>query len=39
MLDNLDDLAPDMLWVKFDRTYKAAGDRKGNYTEWVAAHY
>src|SRR3990167_11375172 len=31
LLENPGDLAPDMLWVKFDRAYKEGQTRKGHY--------
>ena len=36
-LETLDDLAPQNLWVKFQKVTEAAQNRKGHYPEWVAA--
>jgi 5-methylcytosine-specific restriction endonuclease McrA len=39
VLENLDDLAPDALWMKFDKTVRDTKTRKGHYCEWVTTHY
>lgn len=37
-LDELGDLAPESLWLKFQKATETAQRAKGSYPEWVAAH-
>ena len=39
IMEDLGDLSPEQLWIKFDRTVKDAQSRKGHYREWVTEHY
>lgn len=38
VIEDLDDLAPDALWNKFDQTVRRASNTKGHYPDWIAAH-
>ena len=39
MLENLDDLSPEALWVKFKKTMNYAQSRQGHYCDWVSERY
>lgn len=39
VMDDLGDLAPEQLYMKFQRTVEKAQQRTGCYRDWVRAHY